>query len=247
MANSKGGTGKTTLAVHVADWFHFYGWPTVLVDCDTQRLSSRWLNEALSDVATVVPSGVHEIDAELPKLHEQFQVVIVDAPGGLGEVTGAILSYVDAVLVPTGPGNLDIMGSDWTTQEIHQVQEMRDGQPQAVVVPVRANENRKTTRHLRSVAHRLRFGVTAHTLPSREIYMTAAGIDNQPMRLLWELGRSKHVRRAALEMDALIQEIFPEVAEKDPGRVASLVTPIQSYSLKQPKGTDGEERAIVNG
>ena len=42
--NSKGGVGKSTLAVHLAAWLHEQGHSVTLADCDTQQSSSEWLH-----------------------------------------------------------------------------------------------------------------------------------------------------------------------------------------------------------
>ena len=126
---------------------HRYEYRVILLDCDAQRLSSRWLAESMPEVETVSTSDPEEINELIPKLYERCDVVVVDGPGGLGETTGAILAHADAVLIPTGASNLDIMGMDWTTETIHQVQELRGGSPQAVIIPVQVSSNRKSTRH----------------------------------------------------------------------------------------------------
>lgn len=46
LANSKGGVGKSTLAVHLAVWLYDRGHRVALVDADVQSSSSVWLQEA---------------------------------------------------------------------------------------------------------------------------------------------------------------------------------------------------------
>ena len=41
IANSKGGIGKSTLAVHLAAWLSRQGHRVTLADCDTQQSSSE--------------------------------------------------------------------------------------------------------------------------------------------------------------------------------------------------------------
>ena len=50
VANSKGGVGKSTLAVHLAAWLHEQGHTVTLADCDTQESSSQWIREAAPGV-----------------------------------------------------------------------------------------------------------------------------------------------------------------------------------------------------
>ena len=47
VANTKGGVGKSTLAVHLAAWLHEQGHSVLLVDCDVQHSSSEWAKEAV--------------------------------------------------------------------------------------------------------------------------------------------------------------------------------------------------------
>ena len=53
VANSKGGVGKSTIAVHLAAWLHELGHRVTLADCDTQHSSSDWLHEAVPELKTV--------------------------------------------------------------------------------------------------------------------------------------------------------------------------------------------------
>ena len=70
VANSKGGVGKSTLAVHLAAWLHEQGHTVTLADCDTQHSSSQWIREAVPDVKTVRLATADEILEELPQLRQ---------------------------------------------------------------------------------------------------------------------------------------------------------------------------------
>lgn len=245
MTHAKGGVGKTTIATHLAGWFHLYGYSIALLDCDAQRLSSRWLKRAVPEISVFTSSNAEEIIKLLPEIYQQHEVVIVDGPGGLGEVSGAILACSDAILIPTGASNLDIWALDWATDTVHAIQKLRDGLPQAVIVPAQVGPNYRTTRFLLSEARKLGFGVTTCVLPHRQIYAQAAGLRDKPPQLLWQMGRSRRVRQAALEMDALIQEVFPEACEHDPNAVRRLVSP-PIKKTQTGRGFD-ENRQYANG
>src|SRR3984885_1172405 len=81
VANSKGGVGKSTLAVHLTAWLHEQGHSVTLADCDTQHSSSDWANEAVPTVKSVRLADPNEILDRLPVLGQQTDYVVADGPG----------------------------------------------------------------------------------------------------------------------------------------------------------------------
>lgn len=241
--NAKGGVGKTTLSVHLCSWLFEHGWESCLVDSDTQRLSSRWLESAKPEIPAFVIDSPDQIVRKLTSLSAQYEAVVVDAPGGLGKITGAILSQADAVLIPTGPSNLDIMALDWATSTVHEIQRLRNGLPQTVIIPMQADSRRLTTQNLMEKARRLGFGITQTVVPYREIYAQVAGLIDRPPKLLWQLGKSQRVRQASLELDAIFREVFPEACEEDPNKIAKLVT----KKINNRRENDNDQQLIANG
>src|SRR5881392_4247478 len=95
VANSKGGVGKSTLAVHLAAWLFEQGHSVTLADCDTQHSSSEWSAEAVPGVKAVRLAEPDEILDRLPVLGQQSQYVIADGPGSNTEVSRALLLRAD--------------------------------------------------------------------------------------------------------------------------------------------------------
>ena len=61
-------------------------------------------------------------------------------------------------------------------------------------------------------------------------------------KVLWQLGRE--AKNAALELDSLFQEIFPEACEDDPGKVAALFESPRGHKSSRKKVT--KEKKVVN-
>src|SRR4029077_12933760 len=78
IANSKGGVGKSTLAVHLAAWLHEQGHRVTLADCDTQQSSSEWIREAVPEVRAVRLDNPDMILNELPLLGHETDYVVAD-------------------------------------------------------------------------------------------------------------------------------------------------------------------------
>ena len=91
VANSKGGVGKSTLAVHLAAWLHEQGFTVTLADCDAQQSSSEWAEEATPGVTPVRLTDAEEILDELPQLGKEVDFVVADGPGSNSEVSRALL------------------------------------------------------------------------------------------------------------------------------------------------------------
>ena len=105
IAASKGGSGKTTLCLLLADAFARVGMPVAILDADPQASSLQWMRrcEAAGDKPALitVEAAVGEI-ALSEKLDGagEYGVVIVDLPGVLNQVVGVGASRADLVIVP---------------------------------------------------------------------------------------------------------------------------------------------------
>ena len=109
----KGGTGKTTLAINMAERAHAAGLRPVLVDCDPHQQALRLCrlrNEPLWPVLTLGVSiqGADRLAAL--RTGGVYDFVICDMPGLESIAQGAIFSQVDLILSPTGPGSPDLYG-----------------------------------------------------------------------------------------------------------------------------------------
>ena len=108
VANSKGGVGKSTLAVHLAAWLHEQGRSVTLADCDTQQSSSEWIREAVSEVKAVRLDNPDVILNELPALSQEVDFVVADGPGSQTETSRALLLRADMAIVPCKASMLEV-------------------------------------------------------------------------------------------------------------------------------------------
>lgn len=113
--NQKGGVGKTTLAVHVADVLARRGHRTLLVDADPQGSALDWAasrqGEPLFPVAGLPRASIHK---ELPTLAKGYDFVVIDGPPRVYEVARSAIMASDLVLIPVQPSPYDV----WAAKEI---------------------------------------------------------------------------------------------------------------------------------
>lgn len=134
IANSKGGVGKSTLAVHLAAWLHEQGHSVTLADCDTQQSSSEWIREAITELKAVRLGNPNEILNELPALALETDYVIADGPGSNTETSRALLLRADFAIVPCKASMLEVRALAKATEVLRQAQDIRGGIPKAVIV-----------------------------------------------------------------------------------------------------------------
>lgn len=105
VANPKGGSGKTTVAIILAGEFAKHGYSVAIIDADPQGSSYQW--HATSVARGVSPQGVDLVrapdDAALVAAIDRLQgydVVVIDTPGYYGEALIQSALRADLVVLP---------------------------------------------------------------------------------------------------------------------------------------------------
>ena len=205
IANTKGGVGKSTIAVHLAGWLHRHGKSVVLADCDPQRSSSDWVGDAVPGVNGVPLPGANEILNQLPRLAEGTEFVVADGPGSNSEVSRALLLRADVAIVPCKASMLEVRALASATEVLRQAQDIRGGLPEAHIVLSMVGSRHRLTRDMKEAAAALELPLAPVPVVLRQAYADAPG----QKALVWELG--SRGREAANELDALFGHLLPSV------------------------------------
>ncbi len=106
VANPKGGSGKTTLAVNLAAMLAIRGDNVRLLDLDKQQSATAWLRQRPADLAPVWLYNPEQ------SAKTQTGWLVIDSPAGLhGKNLERALKLAHRVLVPIAPSVFDMAAS----------------------------------------------------------------------------------------------------------------------------------------
>lgn len=119
----KGGSGKTTLAIHLAVAAGEAGERVCLIDTDPQGSSYTWAEQRQAKtplVASASPAELPDVFSEATKIGATF-AVIDTAPHATADATMPV-SMADFVLIPCRPTVLDIAAASRTVSIVNAAQ-----------------------------------------------------------------------------------------------------------------------------
>ena len=120
--HSKGGVGKSTLAVNLAVHQASEGLDVAIVDTDHQGSAAAW--SAVRDEEGITPripcvQVFGKVHRELEDLEQRYGFLIVDAGGRDSAELRTAMGIADILLMPLQPSQADV----WATEDIIQVLE----------------------------------------------------------------------------------------------------------------------------
>lgn len=140
--NQKGGSGKTTIATHLASALHFKGIDVLLVDSDPQGSARDWAAVREDHPVTVVGIDRPTIERDLKNIAHKDYIVIDGAPQAADLAVSAIKS-ANLILIPVQPSPYDIWATSDLVDLVKQRIEITDGKLQAAFVISRAIKGTK--------------------------------------------------------------------------------------------------------
>lgn len=199
--NQKGGSGKTTIATHLARALQLQGSSVLLVDSDKQGSARDWSAVNESNPVTVIGLDRPTLDRDLKNISDKDFVVIDGSPQATDLAVSAIKA-ADFVLIPVQPSPYDIWATSDLVDLVKQRIEMTDNKLKSAFVVSRAIKNTKIGTEVSEVLTEYGLPVLDAKIVQRIAYPNSAAIG----KTVFET-ESKN-SDAVAEMNALATEVI---------------------------------------
>ncbi|MBB4287098.1 ParA family protein [Roseospira goensis] len=115
-ASQKGGSGKTTLAGHMAVRADTLGLgPVAMLDTDPQGSLAQWWNARRAETPLFVRSSLTELPETLAELERRgIRLVVIDTPPAITIAIRSVVENADLVVVPVRPSPHDLRAAGAT-------------------------------------------------------------------------------------------------------------------------------------
>lgn len=131
VGNTKGGVGKSTLAVNIAAVLAGQGCDVLLIDGDEQASASTFAElradrPGVPEFATVKLHGA-AIRQQMRQLSEKYDEIVIDCGGRDTGSLRAALTVSHAILIPFQPRSVDLWAGTQIAALISEAREINDG------------------------------------------------------------------------------------------------------------------------
>lgn len=225
VTNQKGGSGKTTLAMHVTGTLARRGARMLVVDADPQGTATRWASSAPDDkpfpamVAGLAVAG-GKVHREIKKFVNDYDYIVVDCPPAVDSpVPQSALLVADLALVPIIPSPPDLWAGVGIRDLVSNMMDVNEGLKARLVANM-CQPNTTLAREALDLLQDFGMELAASSLHLRTVYRQAAVYGTT----VHDLGF--RAAAAVSEVDSLTSELLnilegSENAETEHGRRAA--------------------------
>lgn len=181
IANSKGGSGKTTVTTSLAGYFARSGRRTSLMDCDPQGSSSAWASQRAAHLAPVNAFTSNNPSHGLTpgwmlRVPANTEVLLIDTPAGLRSYEfEQFARHADALVIPVVPSPIDLRATLVFIDMVRKLDVVRAGRMRVAMIANRLRERTNSAKQLDATLDRLTEAALIRVRDS-QVYVSLANL-----------------------------------------------------------------------
>ena len=175
ISQQKGGTGKTTLAVHLALAFiKYHNHKVAIIDTDPQGSLGKWFmirseKNSLNKNLTFKTASLWGAQYESKMLKQDHDIVIIDTPPKIESDARPAIEASDLVLIPVAPSPVDF----WATEAIIEI--AKKAKRKVLIQINRANHRSKLISKTHEYIKSINVKSTDTLIGHRQIFVSSMG------------------------------------------------------------------------
>ena len=176
VAQQKGGTGKTTLAVHLALAFiKYHNFKVAIIDTDPQGSLGKWFmirseKNICNKNLTFKTASLWGAQYESKLLKKDHDIIIIDTPPKIESDARPAIEAADLVLIPVAPSHVDF----WATEAIIDI--AKKAKRKILIQINRANHRSKLISQTLEYIGSLKVKATNTLIGHRQIFVSSMGL-----------------------------------------------------------------------
>lgn len=175
VAQQKGGTGKTTLVVHLALAFiKYHNFKVAIIDTDPQGSLGKWFmirseKNISNKNLTFKTASLWGAQYESKLLKKDHDIIIIDTPPKIESDARPAIEAADLVLIPVAPSYVDF----WATEAIIDI--AKKAKRKILIQINRANHRSKLISQTLDYINTLKVKATNTFIGHRQIFVSSMG------------------------------------------------------------------------
>ena len=170
--NSKGGSGKSTIATSIASYYATRGNKVVLADCDPQASSLEWLAARPSGRSTI--SGIDGSSGKF-RVPRSADYIVYDTPAAVhGRELSAFLRRAQSIIIPVLPSPIDMRAATPFIQKVLDNGRVARKEARVALIANRCRENYNIYHQLDTYLRKVRKAPFISVLRETQNYVRAA-------------------------------------------------------------------------
>lgn len=209
VASQKGGSGKTTMAGHLAVMADRAGaGPVALVDTDPQGSLSEWWNARTAETPLFARTSTGRLETDMARMRTLgIKLLVVDTPPAIEATITEVIRLCDLVVIPARPSPHDLRAAGATVELIERL-----GKPMVFVINSATPRARITAEAVMALSQH---GTLAPVIIHQRTGFAASMIDG---RTVMEIpGEARSAEEMAQLWDYLSKRLTHDPAAAKPG------------------------------